>query len=130
MSEGRGQAYEDLYQKLSTKEGEKNVYKMATLRERRTRDFTQIKCIKDETNRLLVKDDEIKNIWREYSDNLFNGENESTMIELDDSFDDANRRFVRRIQESEVKEALKRMKVGKALGPYNIRSRCADALET
>jgi len=91
VSEARGRAYEDLYQKLSTKEGEKNVYKMTTLRERNTRDFTQVKCIKDETNRLLVKDDEIKNRWREYFDNLFNGENESIMIELDDSFDDTNR---------------------------------------
>jgi hypothetical protein len=38
-------------------------------------------------------------------------------IELDNSFDDTSRRFVRRIQESEVKEALKRMKGGKAMGP-------------
>jgi len=120
VSEARGRAYEDLYQKLSTKEGEKNVYKIATLRERKTRDFNQVKCIKDEDNRLLVKDDEIKNRWRDYFDKLFNGENENTTIELDDSFDDSNRRFVRRIQESEVKEALKRMKVGKALGPDNI----------
>jgi hypothetical protein len=37
-------------------------------------------------------------------------------IQLDDSFDDLNRCFVRRIQESKVKEALKRMKGGKA-GP-------------
>ena len=41
-------------------------------------------------------------------------------IELDDSFGDTDIRFVRRIQESEVKEALKRMKTGKALGPDNI----------
>jgi hypothetical protein len=36
--------------------------------------------------------------------------------QLDDSFDDLNRCFVRRIQESKVKEALKRMKEGKAMG--------------
>jgi hypothetical protein len=36
---------------------------------------------------------------------------------LDDSFDDTNRRFVRRIQETEIGEALKRMKGGKAMGP-------------
>jgi hypothetical protein len=52
-----------------------------------------------------VKDEEIKHRWREYFDKLFNGETESSTIELDDSFDDTNRRFVRRI-----KEALKRMK--------------------
>jgi hypothetical protein len=39
---------------------------------------------------------------------------------MDDSFDDTNRIFVRRIQESKVKEALKRMKVGKAMGPDGI----------
>jgi hypothetical protein len=41
-------------------------------------------------------------------------------IQLDDSFDDLNRCFVCRIQESKVKEALKRMKGGKAMGPDGI----------
>ena len=36
------------------------------------------------------------------------------------SFDDTNRRFVRRIQESEVREVLKRMKEGRAMGPDGI----------
>jgi exonuclease III len=40
-------------------------------------------------------------------DKLFNDESEKITIELDDSVD-TNRRFVRRIQESEVKEALKK----------------------
>jgi hypothetical protein len=62
-----------------------------------------------------VKDDEIKNIWREYFDKLFNDESEKTTIELDHSIN-TNRRFVRRIQESEIKEALKKMKTSKALG--------------
>jgi hypothetical protein len=61
VSEPRGQTYTELYRKLDTKEGENDVYKMAKLRERKTRDFHQIKCIKDETDRLLVKDEEIKN---------------------------------------------------------------------
>jgi hypothetical protein len=37
-------------------------------------------------------------------------------IELDISSDDLNRQFVCRIQESEVKDVLKRMKGGKAMG--------------
>ena len=57
---------------------------------------------------------------REYFDKLFNGESESPTLELDDSFDDTNRRFVRRIQEAEIGEALKRMKRGKAMGPDGI----------
>ena len=55
--------------------------------------------------------------WQKYFDKLFNGENKNFTIQLGDSFDDTNRRFVRRIQESEVRKALKRMKGGKAMGP-------------
>ncbi|GJM88521.1 hypothetical protein PR202_ga04593 [Eleusine coracana subsp. coracana] len=93
---------------------------MARIRERKTRDINQIKCIKDGVDQLLVRDEEIKDRWREYFDKLFNGEEEGPILELDDSFDDNNRRFVRRIQETEIEEALKRMKSGKAMGPDGI----------
>jgi hypothetical protein len=92
---------------------------MTKLRKRKTIDFNQVKCIKDEADRFLVKDEKIKNRWREYFDNLFNDESEKIAIDLDDSIN-TNRRFVRRIQESEVKENLKKMKTCKALGPDDI----------
>jgi replicative superfamily II helicase len=122
VSEAKGRAYDDLYRRLSTKEEEKYVYKIARIREMKTRDLNQVKCIKDEMDQLLVKlkGQDIKQRWQRYFDNLFNGENETMDIQLDDSFDDLNRCFVRRIQESEVKEALKRMKGGKAMGPDGI----------
>ena len=41
-------------------------------------------------------------------------------IELDDPFDDTNIRFVRRIQETEVREALKKTKESKVMGLYGI----------
>jgi len=87
---------------------------MVKIRERKTRDVDQIK---DGTDQLLVKNAEIKHRWREYFDKLFNGESERSTIDLDDSSDETNWHFVRRIQESKVKEALKRMKGGKAMGP-------------
>ena len=89
---------------------------MARARDRKTRDFNQVKCVKDEREQLLVKEDEIRHRWQEYFDKLFNGENENTTVQLDDSFDDTSRRFVRRIQESKVREALKRMKGNKTMG--------------
>jgi hypothetical protein len=52
VSEANGQAYTELYRKLDTKEGENDVYKMAKLRERKTRDFHQVKYIKNEADRL------------------------------------------------------------------------------
>jgi hypothetical protein len=63
VSEARGQAYEGLYQSLDTKEGERDIYKMAKIRERKTRDVAQVKCIKDGADQLLVKDEEIKHRW-------------------------------------------------------------------
>jgi hypothetical protein len=102
------------------KEWEKGIYKMAKSRERKTRDIIQVKCIKDVTERLLTKDEDIKNRWWEYFDKLFNEDSGSSSIELDISSDDLNRQFVRRIQESGVKDALKRMKGVKTMGPDRI----------
>jgi hypothetical protein len=45
------------------KEGEKDIYRMAKSQERKTRDITQVKCIKDATERLLTKDEDINNRW-------------------------------------------------------------------
>jgi hypothetical protein len=47
VSQARGQVYEGLYQRLDTKEGERDIYKMAKIRERKTRDVDQVKCIRD-----------------------------------------------------------------------------------
>ena len=58
---------------------------MAKIRERKTRNVNQIKCIKDGTDRVLMKDDKIKGRWREYFDKLFNRKNEGPIFELDDS---------------------------------------------
>jgi hypothetical protein len=60
VSVAKGQAYDDLYQRLGTKEGEKDIFRLARIRERKTRDINHIKCIKDGTDQLLVRDEEIK----------------------------------------------------------------------
>ena len=54
VSEAKRRAYEDLYRRLSTKEGD-DIYRMAKAHDRKTRDFNQVKCIKDEREQLLVK---------------------------------------------------------------------------
>jgi hypothetical protein len=62
VSEVRGQMYDGLYQRLGTKEWEKDIYRMTKSRERKTRNIIQVKCIKNATERLLAKDEDIKNI--------------------------------------------------------------------
>jgi hypothetical protein len=49
VSEARGRMYDRLYQQLGTKEGEKDIYRMAKSKESKMRDIIQVKCIKDET---------------------------------------------------------------------------------
>ena len=44
IRDAKFKAYDDLYDKLGTKD----VYKLAKLRERKTRDFNHIKCTKNE----------------------------------------------------------------------------------
>jgi hypothetical protein len=63
VREARGQMYDGLYQRLGTKEQEKDIYRVAKSRERKMRCIIQVKCIKDETEQLLTRDEDIKNRW-------------------------------------------------------------------
>jgi len=67
-------AYDRLYQKLENKEGEKEVFKLVRDRERRTRDLRVVRCIKDENNKALSKDAEIKERWKMYFSKILNNE--------------------------------------------------------
>ena len=66
--------YDRLYQKLETKECEKEVFKLARARKRRTRNLGVLSCIKDENGRVLREDAEIKQRWQMYFSKLLNGE--------------------------------------------------------
>jgi hypothetical protein len=122
VSEAKGKAYESLYNKLDSKEGQNDIFRLAKARERKTRDLTQVKCIKDEDGRVLVQDHDIKNRWEQYFQNLFNKQSSSDIIlgDLASSETYLNRGSYRRIQRKEVEEALKAMKPGKSVGPDDI----------
>jgi non-homologous end joining protein Ku len=89
--------YNELYQRLGTKKGEKDICRMVNSRERKTRDIIQIKYIKDATGRLLTKDEDTKSRWREYFKKLFIEDNEISSIELNITSDDLKRQFMHRI---------------------------------
>jgi hypothetical protein len=91
---------------------------MAKIRERKTRDVDQVKCIKYGANQLLVKEEEIKLRWRKYFDKLSTiGRPRALPLNSMTPLMIPRMHFVWRIQESKVKDALKRMKGGKAMGP-------------
>ncbi|KAL5133996.1 LINE-1 retrotransposable element ORF2 protein [Glycine soja] len=120
VSEARAQAFDGLYQALGTRDGERSIYRLAKGRERKTRDLDQVKCVKDEEGKVLVHEKDIKERWKAYFHNLFNDGYGYDSSSLDTREEDQNYKYYRRIQKQEVKEALKRMSNGKAVGPDNI----------
>jgi len=77
----RAKLYKEVYEKLDTKEVEKDIYRITRIRERKTRDLCTVRCVKYEDQKVLVRDEEIKERWKEYFDKLFNG---SSAQDLDD----------------------------------------------
>ncbi|RZC03247.1 2-keto-3-deoxy-L-rhamnonate aldolase [Glycine soja] len=120
VSEARAQAFDGLYQALGTRDGERSIYRLAKGKERKTRDLDQVKCVKDEEGKVLVHEKDIKERWKAYFHNLFNDGYGYDSSSLDTREEDRNYKYYRRIQKQEVKEALKRMSNGKAVGPDNI----------
>ena len=81
-----------------------------------------MKCIKNEEDRVLVTQQEIKERWKSYFHKLLNEEyRTSGNFEIvKTSEEDQNFTFYRRIREFEVREALKRIDNGRAVGPDDI----------
>ena len=76
--------------------------------------------VKDKDQKILVRDEEIKERWREYFDKLFNGNSTQDLDDLTIQCQNMNHSYIRRISESEVKEGLNRMKSRKDIGPDGI----------
>jgi len=117
----KNNAYERLYQRLETKKGEKDVFRLARAREKKARDLVCMRCIKGEDGKVLVEETEIKERWRSYFARLFNGDNEYPLrAESGVREGHLNVSEGSRISKEEVKEALRKMKSGKAVASYLI----------
>lgn len=53
-------AYERLYQRLDSKADEKEVFKLARARKRRTRDLGSVMYIRDEGIKVLIEDSNVQ----------------------------------------------------------------------
>ena len=71
----KGRAYDNLYERLETKEGEKELYRLARQRDRAGKDVQHMKVIKDENGNVMVNSDTVLKRWKEYFEKLINEEN-------------------------------------------------------
>ena len=117
VAKARNEAFEELYQRLETKEGAKDLFKIAKQRDRDSKDVQQAKVIKNKSGEVLVEEELVKQRWKEYFDNLLNQENPR---EVRVTPAEANVREVEDITTEEVSKAMRKMKRGKAQGPDEI----------
>ena len=120
VRDARAKVNQALYARLDTRDGERDIYKIARIRDKRTRDIGRVKCVKDSDQKVLVGDKEIKDRWRSYFDTLFNGDLEQDIGDLSIHPNMVSREFIRRIQKGEVRMALKKMGARKAEGPDGV----------
>ncbi|KAK3546772.1 hypothetical protein QTP86_001522, partial [Hemibagrus guttatus] len=117
VSKAKQKAYDELYTRLDTREGEKDLYRLARQMDRDGKDVQQVRVIKDRAGRVLTSEESVQRRWKEYFEELMNEENErEKRVEGVNSVEQK----VDKIRKDEVRKALRRMKNGKAVGPDDI----------
>ncbi|KAK3516182.1 hypothetical protein QTP70_005686 [Hemibagrus guttatus] len=75
VSKAKQKAYDELYTRLDTREGEKDLYRLARQRDRDGKDVQQVRVIKDRDGRVLTSEESVQRRWKEYFEELMNEEN-------------------------------------------------------
>ncbi|KAK3571318.1 hypothetical protein QTP86_005952 [Hemibagrus guttatus] len=82
VSKAKQKAYDELYTRLDTREGEKDLYRLARQRDRDGKDVQQVRVIKGRDGRVLTSEESVQRRWKEYFEELMNEENEREKREL------------------------------------------------
>ena len=61
----KGRAYDNLYARLKTKQGEKKLYRLARQRDREGKDVLHVRVIKDENGNVMVNSETVLKRWKE-----------------------------------------------------------------
>ena len=117
VAKAKAEEYKDLYNSLADgKEGQRKAIRIAKQKNREAQDSYQGKQMKDANGVVLTEDDEIRERWRTYFEQLMNVENDrieritATRAESE----------VENLTTEEVERALRKMKKSNATGPDDI----------
>ena len=117
VAKAKSKAYDELYEGLDTKEGEKTLYRLARQRHQAGKDVQQVRMMKDKDGNVMTDEESVLRIWKEYYMGLMNEENERERRENDGERVNLE---VESVSKEEVRENMQRMKNGKAVGPDDI----------
>ena len=101
---------------LDCEDGRRRVFRIAKQLARDGQDVVNVNCLKDKSGRVVIDNEEIKRIWKDYMEHLLNEENIWDR-EVDCSVKEGPECLISR---EEVDRALKKMKNGKAPGPSGV----------
>ena len=93
------------------------MYRLARQRHQAGKDVQQVRMMKDKDGKVMTDEESVLRIWKEYYKGLMNEENERERRENDGERVNLE---VEKISKEEVRENMKRMKNGKAVGPDDI----------
>ena len=102
----KGRPYKNLYARLETKEGEKELYRLARQRDRAGKDVQHVRFFKDENSNVMVSLKSVLKRWKEYFEKLMNKKNDG---EPRTEKAKVVNEEVNCVSREEVKKALRRM---------------------
>ena len=109
----KDQSYEEWDREINSNEGRLKMFKIAKQMKREGKDIEGGKYIKDERGNIRFEEGEIKERWRRYYDELTNGNNPYELSEGESKTEGP----IEKIEEIEIRKAIKDVKSGKATGP-------------
>ena len=74
VAKARGEAWREWYNNLETKQGEENIFRIARNRAKQKNDIVHTAMIRNDNQKVLTKEEDIKQRWQEYFKGLLNVE--------------------------------------------------------
>ena len=118
-------ATRDWYDRLKTRDGRKEIYKIAKARWKGKQDYEGARGVKNENGNIERRPEAVNARWKQYFKRLLNVENDRD--ELDQQ--EATKGLMLEPSWSEVKEAVNAMDCGKACGPSEVVVEMLKALD-